>query len=45
MLNKFEKKLLKNTIEHSKNLLSGEGSGHDWWHTLCLGCGTRNGIF
>jgi uncharacterized protein len=31
--NKFDRQLLKNTVEHCKSILSGEGSGHDWWHT------------
>jgi len=32
-LNKHEKIVLKNAVEHSKRILLGEGSGHDWWHT------------
>ncbi len=27
-----KKEVLKKTKEHIKNKLSGEGSGHDWWH-------------
>ena len=27
-----EEAILKQTEEHIKNKLSGEGSGHDWWH-------------
>ena len=27
-----EETILKQTEEHIKNKLSGEGSGHDWWH-------------
>jgi len=32
-LDKYERNLLKNALQHSKEILSGEGSGHDWWHT------------
>ena len=24
--------ILKQTEEHIKNIFSGEGPGHDWWH-------------
>ena len=27
-----EETILKLTEEHVKNILSGDGSGHDWWH-------------
>lgn len=27
-----KKEIIKQTEEHIKNKLSGEGSGHDWWH-------------
>ena len=28
-----EQLVIKKTAAHMKELLSGEGSGHDWWHT------------
>lgn len=31
-----EEAILKQTEEYIKNKLSGEGSGHDWWHIYCV---------
>ena len=27
-----KKQIIKNTKEYVKSKMTGEGSGHDWWH-------------
>jgi HD superfamily phosphodiesterase len=34
--------ILKKTEEHIKGILSGEGSGHDWWHVYRV---WRNSVY
>ncbi len=29
-----KRKIILNTVNYIKNLLEGEGSGHDWWHIV-----------
>ena len=31
-MNKYNQEIIDKTIEYVKKTLSGESSGHDWWH-------------